>query len=125
MYDSTKYFANRGVERNKRPLQNIVYKVSISDLAKSKLSENEKIDKYGKYLFKNLGYLWLDWQYEKDYNKSPNSMISFGFITPDELKSKLGEKQWAKFCQGKREFIIQRRVDGKNIRRSKVEKSIK
>jgi len=26
-----------------------------------------------------------------------------------------GDKQWGKFCNGKREFIVQRRVDGKNV----------
>jgi hypothetical protein len=69
--------------------------------------------RHEKHKFKDEGYLILEsWLEEKNPIKCWN-----GFITPAELKEKLGEKQWAKFCQGKREFIIQRRVDGRNVKK--------
>ena len=114
-----KYYANRGVERNKKPLQNIVYMIELSDLHRSKDTQEEKEKQYGKYKFKDLGYLVLNWQYEKDLNKTRSHWNWHGFITPEDLKKKLGDKQWAKFCQGKREFVIQRRVDGKNVKKKK------
>ncbi len=40
-----------------------------------------------------------------------------GFITLDDLKSKIGDEQYSKFCQGKRMFVIQRRVDNKNVKK--------
>ena len=88
---SKKYFANKGVKRNKKPLQNIIYKV-----------EEIKSD-----------YI-LSWQYEKDYNKF-NIFNWHGPITSEELKILLGQEQWGKFTQGKRRFISQRRINGKNI----------
>ncbi len=109
------YYANRGVERNKKPLQNKVYMIEFSQLKSvdpDKLEETEL--KYAKYKFKDEGYLVLNWQYEKDYNKH-GSWYFHGYITPESLKERLGQKQWDKFCQGKRVFIIQRRIDGKNI----------
>lgn len=102
----SKYFANRGVARNKKPLKNLVYQITLSQL-----KPNEDKESYEKYKFKDLGYLVLKWHYE-----TKNPIINFhGFITPIYLKELIGEKQYAKFCQGKREFIIQRRIDGKNI----------
>ena len=105
-----KAIANRGVERNKKPLKNIVYEVTIKNdipiYGENKLSEH-------KYKFKDLGYLILHWWY--DTKNSPNNF--YGYITPAELKQKLGVNQWAKFCQGKRLFVIQRRVDGKNVKK--------
>lgn len=107
-----KYFANRGVERNKTPLQNIIIKVEVKFMRKD-LSEEDLL-KYEKYKFKELGYIQWSSGLERDYNK--HQLIGWhGFITPEDLKNKLGKTQWSKFCQGKREFIIQRRVDGKNI----------
>ncbi len=117
-----KYFANRGVERNKKPLQNKVYFIELSQLKGVKPEELEsKKEEYAKYKFKELGYLVLNWQYEKLLNKH-KSWNWHGFITPEDLKERLGDKQWAKFCQGKREFVIQRRVDGKNIKKKKKKK---
>ncbi len=104
-----KYFANRGVERNKNPLKNIIYKIEISQL-----KPDVDSTQYEQYKFKELGYICLYWSHEGD-----DLNFSHGFITPDDLKQRIGEKQWSKFCQGKREFIIQRRIDGKNIKKNK------
>ena len=41
--------------------------------------------------------------------------VSKGLMTREEVKGIIGEKQWSKFCQGKREFIVQRRFNNKNI----------
>lgn len=113
-YDSTKYHANKGVPRNKRPLKNKVYEVVILPLSEFKTKPSEEdLVRYEQYKFKDKGYLILHSHLQE---KDP-IIASHGFITPQELKEKLGEKQWAKFCQGKREFIIQRRVDGKNLKK--------
>jgi hypothetical protein len=110
-----KYYANRGVKRNKTRLPNIRYKVEISQLNPEILSNPEKLKEYEKYKFKDLGYLTIS---------STKSLIDkygeffwswHGFIGIDDLKILIGVKQYQKFCQGKREFIIQRRVNGKNI----------
>lgn len=105
-----KAFANRGVPRNKKPLKNIVYQIEVSQLKSSLISEEK--EKYAQYKYKEEGYLILYWWYE-----SKNPMRNWhGFITPDELKELIGSKQWGKFVnQGKREFVIQRRENGKNI----------
>jgi len=98
-----KIFANKGVKRNKYPLNNIRYKIDI-------ISLEGVDDKLKKYKFKDLGYLVLYW------NKSKDDIWKYhGFITVSELKNKIGDKQYSKFCQGKREFIIQRRINKKNI----------
>lgn len=102
--------ANKGVERNKKPLQNIVYRVKLSDPK----GLHDALG-YAQYKYKELGYLVLYWQFEKNLNKEPKCVNYHGFITPEELRNILGAKQWSKFAQGKREFIVQRRVDGKNI----------
>ena len=66
---------------------------------------------YSKYKFKELGYLVLYWWYQEQ-----NAIKNWhGFITPEDLKERIGENQYAKLCQGKRTFIIQRRKDGKNV----------
>lgn len=65
---------------------------------------------YKQYHFKDLGIIVLNWKYQGD-----STWCFHGYVTPEELRNRIGEKQWAKFCQGKREFIIQRRIDGKNI----------
>lgn len=101
----TKYFANKGLARNKKPLANRVYTIDVVD--------NEKLRadlSYDKYKFKELGYLSFS-------SKMQGSNIGFfhGFITVSDLKNIIGERQYSKFCNGKREFIIQRRVNGKNI----------
>jgi hypothetical protein len=104
----SKYFANRGVERHKHPISNIIYKVEITQL-----KADADITQFEKYRFKELGYLTLLW------NKADRNCEFrwnwHGFITVDELKERIGEKQYCKFCQGKREFIIQRRINGTNV----------
>lgn len=103
-----KEYANKGILRNKKPLKNIVYEIELSQLEKITSEEKEK---YSKYKFKDLGYLALTWWYEKS-----NPIKNWhGFITVEELKEKIGEKQYTKFCQGKRIFVVQRRQNNKNI----------
>lgn len=99
-----KYFANRGVPRNKKPLKNIIYEIEL-------LKSFDIWREYDKYKFKDLGYLVLYWSYKGDSIRNWH-----GFITPEDLKEKIGLKQWNKFCQGKRKFIIQRRIDHHNIK---------
>lgn len=98
-----KRYANLNIKRNKKPLQNIHYKVEL--IKSDNITLINRVDQ-----FKDLGYIMLYWRYGK------MSMWNMhGIISPDVLKSKLTEKQWKKFCEGERNFIIQRRVDGKNI----------
>lgn len=99
----TKVFANIGVNRNKKPRQNIVYHVEVRQLP-------DNNPEYERYKFKEFGWLVLNWKYERS-----RSFNFHGFITPEQLKSKLSANQWNKFCQGGRTFIVQRRVDGHNI----------
>lgn len=105
-----KYFANRGVKRNKMPIANLIYKIEVVQL-KDKTNTTD----YEKYKFKDLGYLTMSWTKHKAEKNGDFLFNWHGFITVDELKEMIGEKQYSKFCQGKREFIIQRRIDGKNI----------
>ena len=101
-----KYYANKGVQRNKKPLKNVVYQIELSQLK----NDSDKTP-YEQYKFKEDGYLVLTW-----WHQEKNPIKNFhGFVTCNYLKELLGVKQWAKFCTGKREFIIQRRFDGKNI----------
>lgn len=104
----SKIYANRGIKRNKKPLQNIVYQIEILKKLKCR-SLNES--HYDQYKFKDEGYLVLNWQFEKQLR----GWNLHGFITPEDLRKKIGDKQWSKFCQGKRIFTIQRRANGKNI----------
>jgi hypothetical protein len=103
-----KYFANRGVERNKTPLKNIVYEFRLSQL-----KEGQDPEKYEEFKFKDLGYISYDYWYEE---KKP-IIYWGGFITIDNLKHLIGTTQYSKFCQGKRLFIIQRRIGGKNVKK--------
>lgn len=103
-----KFYSNRGVPRNKKPLKNIVYKVEVSQL-----KSTAPVEEYEEYKFKELGYLVLYWWYEE---KEPITNFH-GFITVEQLKDLIGSKQYAKFCQGKREFIIQRRINNKNLKK--------
>ena len=106
--DKTAFYANRGVARNKRPLKNIVYVINVSNL-----SADADKEKYEQFRWKDEGYLIMSWYYQV-----PDPLQNWhGFITPQELKELLGPTQWAKFTQGKRLFIVQRRVDGKNIKK--------
>lgn len=94
----------------KKPLNNIVYQIELSQLK----PDTDKT-KYEKYKFKELGYLVLYWwEEEKDPIRNWH-----GFTTPDFLKELLGAKQYSKFCQGKRTFIVQRRINGNNLVDSK------
>lgn len=102
----TKVHANKGVRRNKKPLKNLVYEVEVNQLK----SDVENKEQYDKYKFKDEGYLVLLWKYEGSSIRNWH-----GFVTPQYLKELLGEKQWAKFCEGKRQFVKQRRINGKNI----------
>lgn len=112
------FYSNRGVERNKRPLQNIVFIIKFVQL-KEGLSE-EIVAEWEKYKFKDLGFIELYWQYERHYNK--HGCLNWdGLKTSEELRQMLGDKQWAKFCNGKREFVVQRRINGKNIPKKKKE----
>lgn len=107
----SKYFANKGIKRHKHPIANLIYKIELSQLS----SDDVDVIQYEKYRFKDLGYLTLLWTKHKA-DKNGNFQWNWhGFVTVDELKEKLGEKQYCKFCQGKREFIIQRRINRKNI----------
>lgn len=87
----TKYYANKGVARNKKPLKNIEVKLekSISEPNKFKLYKRLQGDKL-------YGY--------------------FGLISKEDIKEMLSEKQFNKFMSGTSEFIIQRRFNGKNIK---------
>lgn len=98
-----KRYANLGVKRNKKPLQNILYKIEL--IQSDNLTLENRVEQY-----KDIGYIVLYWKYNNQKNWNFH-----GIICPDYLKSKLSEKQWKKFCDGERNFIIQRRVDGKNI----------
>jgi len=100
-----KRYKNKGVRRNKKPLKNIIYKVEVIQL-----KDPTDYERYEQYKFKDEGYLVLSYQYQND-----SAMLSHGFITVEYLRELIGEKQYSKFCQGKREFIIQRRIDNKNI----------
>ena len=109
----SKFFANRGLNRNKSPIANIRYQVEILPKLKDILSHEPEY--YDKYKFKDLGYLLLL------SNKTKSVLWSaHGFITVEELKERIGLKQYSKFCQGKRDFIIQRRVNKKNTSISKA-----
>lgn len=112
-----KYYANKGVERNKTPLKNIIYDVVIK--SPNDFVEGTDMSNYEKYLFKDKGYLSLYYHY--DEKKYKPLKYWHGFITPEDLQTLLGVKQWSKFCQGKRNFIIQRRIDGKNISKNEKE----
>jgi len=104
-----KHHANKGVERNKKPLKNKVYEIEI--ITESQLKANADLNRLAQYKFKE-GYLMLFW-----YNQGEKNKNWYGFITSEFLKNKLGEKQYSKFCQGKRIFIEQKRVNKKNVKK--------
>lgn len=103
----SKIHANKGVPRNKKPLRNTIYTVTLNQLK----ADSDK-DRYAKYMFKDKGYITLAWELQGSHG----TRNWHGFVTPEDLKSIIGEEQWRKFCQGKREFTIQRRVNGKNTK---------
>lgn len=102
-YIMSKIYANKGVRRNKKPLRNIL--IFVKTLKELKYYDEE----YEKFKFKGE-YLSYSWSYQGTFIRN-----FAGFITPEDLKAKLTVKQWSKFCQGEREFVIQRRIDGHNI----------
>lgn len=83
-----KHNANKGVYRNKKPLQNIIYQFNPID--------NDKWE--------------LVWNYER---QSINNW--HGLLTLDQVKELLTPNQWSKFRQGETRFIKQRRINGKNV----------
>jgi hypothetical protein len=81
-----------------KKFKNITYIVE-----EAQLKQNTDVIGYAQYRF-NDGYLvlyWIDEHKVKNYH---------GFITTIELKKLLGNVQWSKFCQGKREFTIRREI---------------
>lgn len=92
----SKVHANRGVARNKRPLQNVLYW----------LSDATPVDGAARFV--------LHWAYERDYHRHPVKNFH-GIVSEDDIRQRLTDNQWAKFRQGERAFVRQRRVDGKNI----------
>lgn len=111
--EKSKIYKNKGVERNKKPLQNIIYLIDIVEA--NPLWDVAKLNDYAKYKFKDLGYCILYSGLQRNFNQFGKSGLDCHlFCEPDKIKELLGEKQWSKFCSGKREFIIQRRIDGKN-----------
>lgn len=112
---ATKYYANRGVARNKKPLQNILYRVTIISKLRDGISQDLIDDYTVKY---GIAGKWLDitWGYEK----TPLYFKDYT-ITTDILKSRVSIKAWSKFINkinaGATEytFVIQRRVNNKNI----------
>ena len=110
-----KYYANRGVERNKKPLSNKMYKIEV--IPASAFKDGVAPTDWEQYNFKDEGYLTLSWKYETS-ELMGSGWSWHGPITPEFLKTLLnglGKDQWGKFCTGKREFIEQRRVNGKNV----------
>jgi hypothetical protein len=91
----SKVHANRGIARNKKPLQNIIYRI-----------EDRQVGDTIQYI--------LYWAYEKDHNRN-NTWFWHGAIAPEQIKNLLSPNQWSKFRQGERQFVIQRRIDGHNI----------
>lgn len=88
-----KVAANRGVARNKKPLQNILYRIDEGKVAGS----------------------WvLYWAYERDFNRG--GIWNFhGTVLEEDVRKRLTPKQWSQFRQGVRSFVRQRRVDGRNV----------
>lgn len=67
-------------------------------------AEMEGIKDYEPYKFKELGYLTL----YKNTDLTRNWQFD-GFITVDKLKELIGN-QYSKFCQGKRDFVVQKQL---------------
>ena len=65
-----------------------------------KLKDTVDRSKYEQYKFKDEGYLCLYY-----YRANNPSKHFHGFITSQQLRSLIGNKQWSKFCnKGKRVF---------------------
>ena len=87
----------------KKKLSNITYIVKFIQLSKFM-----NVDDYEEYKLKDFGYIYLRYKIQGlDYN------FSHGMMKVADFKAIIGQKQYAKLCQGKREFIIQNSVDAK------------
>lgn len=91
----SKVHANRGVARNKKPLQNILYKI-----------DDHQVGETTQHI--------LYWAYEKDFYRY-STWFWHGIVSPEQIKGRLSTNQWSKFRQGVRRFVVQRRIDGHNI----------
>ena len=88
----SKVHANRGVARNKKPLQNIVYRFELG----------------------RSGGFHMLWGHERSLNRG-GSWNFHGAVTEEQIRDRLTAGQWSRFRQGVRTFVRQRRVDGRNI----------
>lgn len=111
--DKETFYKNRGVERNKKPLKNNLYKFEVGPLKEG--VDEQLVKDLEPCKFKDQDYIVMLWSMQ-----GWNYWNWHGFVTPDEVKKYIGEKQWGKFCQGKREFIVQRRFDGKNLPKQNI-----
>ncbi len=104
-----KYFANKNIPRNKKPLKNIEYWIEVKKVNRSKdapISEQ--------YITENDTFLTLRWRYQGERN-----WCFDGLVTKEKIKGLLTNKQYSDFCQNKRfRFIKQRRFDKSNIVKS-------
>lgn len=125
--DKEIYYKNRGVERNKKPLQNIHYKVTVHDIDLDVLSQNLTADSVNEFLEK---YQITTDKYIRVYSSlnSPAKRGAWGWNsrrTVSFMKEILTQKQWQKFMrkvgQGETEYVftVQRRVNGKNVSKTK------
>ena len=78
----------------------IEYKVDLA-----KLKEHVPAEDYKEFKFKDMGYLTL-----LSRKQGSPSYYWHGYITPSMLQQLLGIKQYSKFCQGKREFTIHKKI---------------
>lgn len=110
------YYANCGVERNKKHLRNIEYRIDIIECGIDRDPKEFKAE-YAQYWFKDFGALVLSSRLEDSSMRPDEGFGWHGFVTPEYVKGLLGETQWSKFCQGKRRFVQQRRINGKNVKK--------
>lgn len=112
MNRKSKKYANKGVNRNKKPLQNIMYKVKPNIALKDTISNDIK-DRLTRdfYLNENVGYVEILWKYQKSSTWGWSADLTLKL-----LKEKLNNKQWSKLCQCKTfEFTVQRRINKRNV----------
>ena len=82
----SKEFANKGVKRNKTPLQNIVIEIRIVEIKED--TYLNIIEALEKYKYKDLGYLVWYSDYEKDYN---GVSCRFCHIKENEINSSINK----------------------------------
>lgn len=109
-----KRFANKGVRRNKKPLQNIIYKVEPNQILRSDISKEQlEIFKEKYFLNDKVGFVRISWKLHKENENVWNWSSK---MTLAVLKERLSQKQWSKLCQGRAfEFTVQRRINKKNV----------